>query len=260
MERMYGPSFNKFVVVKDRLDFIHKLIKFRSLFRLDIRDDMDNFIEKWKNPYREYSALRFYLALTCFDTLGQRDKYVSFEEWIKGKKYKKEVDLHVRKIQQTEEDPLVISQLLIKRYNQKYSMQNSFKRFVYELLNEEYRYQLFQSIKIRKIFILGNGKGRQDISFMPTEKQKFNFLISVRNYYTHKSIPTGTLYLGDDSFDEDVPNTMFDPTNKKIGYYPVRQERCNNYYYEYSVRKWPSLLIELVKKTLDKMEREELKT
>lgn len=251
---MYGPSFDKFVVVKERLEFIKKLIKFRKIFRLDIRDDMDNFMKKLKNPYREYSALRFYLALTCFDTLGQSEKYISFEEWIKTKNYKSEVSSIIQEGQKKEEDVLKIIQILQDSYNRKYSMQKSFKRFIYELLDEEDRIQLYHSIKIRKILILKDGKSKQDPLFLPSENQKLKFLISVRNYYTHKSIPTGLLYMGNDSYDEDEPDKTFYPDNIKLGYCPVRLDKRNGFYYEYSVRKWPGLLISMVEKALKKME------
>lgn len=232
-------------IVKERIALVNKLTSVREAFRgnqLIEHSDKDN---TWTHPYKHYAALRNYLLLTCFDILGQTEDYIDFFSWLQSKKLKEERDNIIKKCEGT--DFVLNMTTVYKEYNSIYGVSNSFHRFIYQVLSDENRNKLFHSIDIQKRSV-SEGK---PIEINVTEKMKADFLYLIRNSFTHKgkalASPSGGVYF---PLDEEKP--FFDPELKKEmwGYFWIYSEVNEKYRKDYSVRKWPSLLVEIIEDTI----------
>ena len=231
-------------IIQERLFFVKKLIQAKESFR---GPEFQTLIEPngWDHPlYKQYSALRYYLLLTCFDILGQTKDFVDFYSWLNSSKHKFERDKIIENIKSIEQVE-ILKEVHIE-YNKIYGMSNSFRRFINEILSIENRAKLLDSISVIK----RRNSDNKQIEFSPSETMKINLLFDIRNSFTHKgkslSSGAGGIFNPDD---EDAPRTFFDDPTPMYACIRVHKVIKNEFYYEYRVRRWPSLLIEIIEET-----------
>lgn len=231
---------NQIENVRARLQLVKKLSELRNNFKGDhlIEFPRDGI---WEHPYRHFSALRFYLLLTCFDILGSTRDYVPFSTWLESKTSSNERDIIVSSIK--EQDIISKVSKIYSSYNDLYGPTQGFKRFISEVLSEESRNKLYKSVQILKI---KDGQ-LQDTDYHPSEKQKINFLLKIRNSFTHSGLSFATS--GGGLFSD--PDDAIMINNQKMWslqvFYKIEK---TGYHYLYGVRKWPSVLIEIIEETI----------
>ena len=232
-------------IVKERIALVNKLISVREAFQgnhLIRNSDKDN---SWTHPYKHYAALRNYLLLTCFDILGQTEDYIDFFSWLQSKKHKEERENIIKKCEGT--DFVLNMTNVYKEYNSIYGVSKSFHHFIYQILSDENRDKLFDSIDIKKRSV-SEGK---PIGINVTEKMKSDFLFLIRNSFTHNgealASTSGGVY-----YPFDVEKPLFHPVLKKElwGYYWFYSEVKEKVRKDYLVRKWPNLLVEIIEDTI----------
>ncbi len=227
--------------VKSRLEFVEQLTSVKDAFR------GTHLIEKtenggWTHPYVHFSGLRFYLILTCFDILGSNDQFLPFPNWLNSSSSKTERETIFSNVPDKELSPLSVEKVY-KNYNEIYGITKGFKRFITDVISENDKTLLFENINIRKI----QREPQKVLPYEPTENKKINFLFEVRNSFTHTGNPYASP--GGGIFDDDGTGVEMDGV-MKYGYSTIHIENKKDFYYEYSVRKWPNLLIEILNNTI----------
>lgn len=192
----------------------------------------------WSHPWKHFDSLRNYLLLTCFDVLGQPEGWVSFEKWLVSTSLEQERKGALDQISNNG-SPIEVSKAVYRVYSALYGMRKSFYRFLDEILTDDQLETLMFSIKIRRIDIAKN----QEIGVIESSKKKKEFLFETRNRYTHSAIESGDPAPGlfPDSGKPEVIDGKMMWGYKSIHWKTRKAERI-----EYSVRKWPDVLIELV--------------
>lgn len=234
-------------LVRRRLNLVKKLNSISEKFD-DIEDKTDvgdrGYIYE---SFSDYQALRFYLLLTCFDVLGQHKKYDNFTAWI-GKKDNSERDELISS--NSKKTPLEICKILNDGYNKIYGTRNSFRTFIKSIMSSANRERLLESILIRKT---GSGSDLfKDENGMTTETgkdKKLEFLFNARNLFTHQALSTAN---GGAPITKKVTGNeegKFPDQDEKIkcGYFLVFSDNEFDYY----VREWPSVLIEIIEEELN---------
>ena len=228
--------------VKSRLEFISKLTSVRETFRgIELIEHTEN--NGWTHPYKHFSGLRFYLILTCFDILGSNEEFIPFSNWLTSSKIKEERENIFRNVYSNELNPDSVKKVY-SGYNDIYGISKGFKRFINEVISTEDRALLLDSIKIRKI----QNNPQKVIEYEPNETKKINFLYEVRNSFTHTGQPYASP--GGGIFIDDGKAVIIDG-KKMWGYQIIHREKKQDFFYEYSVRKWPKLLVEILNNTLN---------
>lgn len=185
-------------------------------------------IEEIHEHFREHAdPLISYHLLTCFDLLGQPNwGHKEFDQWLllESWEWKPEGLLYVQ------EDVLN----LYKHYKDTYSVKKSFFRFINELLPQDIKYQLYNSINIYTNSMPPNIR---NISEDWSEDEKSNFLFSLRNDYTHncKTMP-GILHTSVQGIGIDYDSFIV-----------KRQVLKENERISYMVKDWPNILKRVVK-------------
>jgi hypothetical protein len=177
--------------VHQRLMLIEDIInnKTNSINKEDLNLEFKEYLKKTKkirvlNIFRAilYPPLCSYLLITCFDQLGQNSEFVDFGIWIKGSRYSEERNRIIDKI-----DPKLSGidfvTALHDRYIDLYGVTKSFRRFFNEKLPQDFKNELLSQIKI-EIYKKAN---IDNIHKMGSDKGKENWLIRVRNSYTHNT-------------------------------------------------------------------------
>lgn len=233
-------------LVRDRICTVKKLIENRDLFYFDVKD---RYVNKFQvtNPYVHYSGLKNYLLLTCFDILGQNLEWKDFNSWLNSKSKKSEREKIFEKHKYLEFSER------IKKVNEEYlliyGVRRSFDNFVLNHLSEENRKKLYNSIKAQKKvrdseYIPGKGirvGGSEKIEISDSEKLKL--LFKVRNSFTHKGVPIGSL--SEISFEKAskilaVHNINFTHS------FVIYRELVKKEHLSYIFFGWPNLLIEIL--------------
>lgn len=220
--------------VKSRIDFVIKLTNVKDSFRgAELISKTDT---GWTHPFVHFSALRYYLILTCFDILGSNDHYLSYNNWLTSAS--SQFDLQ-QEIENSESKELSRDNLIAiyNKYNKTYGTTKSFKNFINSLITNEDRKKLLESIRIRKIL-----DGIEQ-PYEPSDNKKINFLFEIRNSFTHTGKPYASPAGG--VFEDDGAGTEIDGVIK-YGYRSIHCKEKGDIKYEYTVRKWPQLLIEIV--------------
>lgn len=124
-----------------------------------------------------------YHLLTCFDLLGQPENWKAFNQWLTSSSCKDERENLISKLDSVE-DKIEFSKNLFEEYQNIYGVGKSFYRFINEILPEENRKQLLDSIRITNNPMPPlNGVTTEDNS----DIKKARYLYQLRNNYTHKS-------------------------------------------------------------------------
>lgn len=241
----YGELREKQYLVKRRLALVTKLKSLKEFFK----DEKEMFFieeNEWGHPYQDYQALRYYLLLTCFDILGQPADWKDYGSWLNAKN-NAERDLILE--QHKDVNPLEFSKLLYARYIEIYGTKNSFYRFINEIISPERKAELLKSINIRKF----EKPSMTEIQFEQTDEEKLKFLLFIRNSHTHTGLtigsPGGAMLSPDYDFEE---NGIWHEGRRKYGYHVIHYEFKGTTLIQYSVRRWPALLTEIIEEALER--------
>lgn len=166
-----------------------KLVKVYERLRLtdSIEQDIgegDNSSNFWKRC--TYPSLILYLRLTCFDQLGQPQRWLTFNEWLEAKKKKEEREQLIEEIKT--EDKVEFAKMLYLKYQKIYGVRNSFYRFMREIISPETKADLLNLIKGVIHIKLPPPETRE-----VTDRDKEDFLYKIRNDYTHNTYDRGPL-------------------------------------------------------------------
>lgn len=190
-----------------------------------------NLCQRLKNPdvgkalFCHWSPLIEYHCLTCFDLLGQKERYAEFGEWIKSSDYKSErenVDVP-NNISQ-----VGIAELYYSEYQKIYGVKNSFFNFIDNVLDRNDLEVLLNSIKIEKTGI------NIDVYELANKEEKKKYLYALRNLYTHNLDAQGGVH----------PNLFQSEMSNR---WVSRKQIINQIdFHTYSVYGWPDMLISTV--------------
>jgi hypothetical protein len=140
-----------------------------------------------------------YLTLTCFDLLGQKVDWMTFDQWIDSGKKKEERDQIISKIELT--NFIEASKTLYREYQLLYGVKNSFYNFIDEILDKRHQELLFSSIKIE---VFDDYPNNVLSKYFADNEEKKKYLYSIRNNFTHKAVhSTPNEILWPNSFDKD---------------------------------------------------------
>lgn len=236
-------------IVRERLELIKQLTYVREFFRSGplIKEVGD----ARTHSFRHYSALRIYLALTCFDILGQQHEWVDFTTWLKSSRTKAERDVIFSKhtYKSTVEQHIAVHE----EYTRIYGVKNSFYRFMRETISEESRNKLMGSIRVgKKDKSLPSTRLALPINIDVNTDFKEKFLYKIRNSFTHKGISYG-----------DYAAVIF---KNSLGDIPLRngdgswmwpfkeifEEEKGGDHLIYRVAGWPFILIEIIEDVISK--------
>jgi hypothetical protein len=247
-------NLEKFNVVKDRLILVNHLNNAEHHFkgRLYPRYLSANRLEY--PLYKNYFGLKTYLLLTCFDILGQPDEWLDFNNWLNCKN-RPEIVIEKNKIFEKVKfkDPVKDISQIHQEYNKIYGVKNSFFSFVKNVITEENRIKLFNSI--RNTERVSEHKFNEDGTQSPPvgkrieldNELKLKFLFQLRNSFTHKGIAYGTSIGA--VFDI---NKAHEFTNGKPSHYlyDIHTEKLNGKIITWKVHRWPFILSEIINETL----------
>lgn len=248
---MYNQD--KVELVKDRLQLLSLLIDSKMQFSgaEKMRKD-DNIYQS--HPYKDYTALRYYLVLTCFDILGQPNDWKDFQSWLVSTKSKIERDSIIEKNGNKEEIDLIKS--VHSEYSEIYGVKNSFYKFMREVISKENQQKLFDSIAT-DIVISPSVKTKDGVrsgmakSIILENHHKEKFLFEIRNSFTHKGISIGINMTGLHDFDKPTP---YPPDWKPVWLFnPILKKKINGDTFWFKVRRWPFVLIEIVEDTINQI-------
>jgi hypothetical protein len=232
-------------LIEERLEFVDLITGLHQHFqgRSGVRYTPDG---GWTHQWLYFDSLRNYLLLTCFDLLGQPADYKDFGAWLRASSTEGERKMAIQSLNSDAEFLENVAQIF-DWYLEMYGNRKSIDRFIDEILPVDLRGELFASIWIREIDVAENRQLRviEDISL------KRRFLYEIRNAYTHSATNTGSAAGG--LFD-DSGTPIAIHGELKYGYQPIRWEDKKGIRLQYSVRRWPQLLKEIVCVGLDQVE------
>ncbi|MBX7227964.1 MAG: hypothetical protein K1X55_18165 [Chitinophagales bacterium] len=141
-----------------------------------------------------YPGLVTYLYLTCFDQLGApANGWRFFPNWMESQKNRKEVEEIVNESRNKFNSNNLsgiksIAKEIYNKYHSLYGVKNSFFRFLREIIPEDIRNSLLNSILVEK-WTYGD---TQILDFDVDELYKEKWLYDTRNNYTHNLFTTQT--------------------------------------------------------------------
>lgn len=230
----------KIDTVKNRIAFVNDLTILRDNFK-GMHLIEHNEGNGWTHPYRHFSALQFYLLLTCFDILGSNDEFIPFSAWLVDTKRSKERNQIFNNA--TENQLVDKIKTVHSAYNKIYGPTQGFKRFINTVLSSKNKEKLLESLRVRKISKPANVV----LDYTASETQKIDFLFEIRNSFTHAgqsyASSSGGLF-------KDADEGHIIDGKIMWGYEAIYWVYKETHYYEYSVRKWPSTLIEIIEDTI----------
>lgn len=140
-----------------------------------------------------------YLILTCFDLLGQKSNFISFDQWLTSKKKKNERTEFLNNI--NTDDFIEKSKKLYQKFQNIYGVKNSFMNFINYTLDKEHRTQLFDTIRVKIYSDYPNNLF--DVQY-GGDDEKASYLYSLRNKFTHRAEhSTPNPYLWPNHYDEE---------------------------------------------------------
>lgn len=187
--------------------------------------------------WRHSEALITYLALTCFDILGQSTGFSTFGNWLSANRRAQDV------ANLAETEPLAVARALHDQWLATFGTRNSFYRFINETLDDEMRGLLLESLEIKKYPLPPAEGALTPQSAIPTtDEEKVRYLYKIRNSFTHEARALPGKH-------PDLPR----PPKRGRG-----QSIENGVFKNFATSDWPALLIRCVKFGLLKLLREQL--
>lgn len=251
---------NAVEIVKDRLILISRLEEARAHFckSEDRRYLPGNVVD---HLYKNYDALKAYLALTCFDILGQPSDWMTFDHWMKSKKKKQEREQILQKYSALPTDEMVLR--VYEDYQNIYGVRISFYRFLRKILPSGLRDSLLQHIKLhrQKSLSVEIEPGKWSTPTMEelpnvSDIEKEAYLFKARNYFTHKGVAAGgSSILG--MMPEHVWEFALAEAKKEnsLVFYGAFKEKQGGEIIIYSVAEWPHILIRVLNETIEYYEK-----
>jgi hypothetical protein len=171
-----------------------------------------------------------YLLLTCFDRLGQPANWLDFGSWLVSREKQKERESIAFEAQN---NAIIAAIKLHDSYNKLYGVSHSFYQFLQEVISDELRKELLDSIEIE---IVDNPPELSNRRVSDT-KTKEAFLFQLRNNYTHKAqfVPGMPRALSPDDNLSKTAWTFFDQY--------IEQEKWKCVF----VKNWPDILEKVVR-------------
>ena len=164
--------------------------KFRTILtvheRIQLTDKLKLQEDESKINQIEITPLRTYLLLTCFEQLGLKKECLTFDNYLAANKKKKEINEILEQFKDGSE--LNRIKAIYESYKLNFTVKNSFMNFINEILNEETKNELINSLRIR----INNPKDLLETK-EATIQEKQDYLYKIRNDYTHNSFSTGIL-------------------------------------------------------------------
>lgn len=241
-------------LVNDRLVLIKSLIEAKEYFRgSDKTKSLPN--REWTHPYKDYAALRVYLALTCFDILGQPTEWLDFNSWLNSKRKRNERDFIIKDNLNSDYSKFISD--VHQEYNKIYGVKNSFNRFITEILSDTNREKLLTSIRtsveVTPRILSDTGTTLATTKWKEiSDERKIRFLFKIRNSFTHKGIsiesPGGGIF--------DIEKAERHPHNGKLtwSFNQIHRENINGEVIYFHVQRWPFLLVDIIEDTINKNE------
>ncbi|WNH10852.1 hypothetical protein [Thalassobellus suaedae] len=229
----------KIKLVEERLKFINQLTDLKENFRGNDKAISGKEPRNWQHPYEHFSALRFYLLITCFDILGQSNDWQDYGSWLQSKNKANERNKVISKHQKRESNDFLIS--VNKDYNEIYGVKKSFLKFIREVITDKNRTKLFDSIKGTKKLTddIYNDDGTVTVSTARrielTQNQKEDFLFKIRNSFTHKGVSIGDKAGG--IFDNEKP-LKFGIEEPVWMFHSIHYQKIKGDTIIFSIRRW----------------------
>lgn len=199
----------------------------------------------WTHPWIHFDSLRNYLLLTCFDLLGQSERYLDFQSWLGAKRCENERATLLSTIEEDDTE-IQVATKLHRGYLDLYGSKNSFYRFINEMLPDKVRSDLMVSVRIRRI----NTEENREIEILESDDEKIKYLYRLRNDYTHGAQISGSPSEG---VFENFGGPILIDGEMKMGYVTIRSIPERNERIDISVRNWPKALERTVEAAIDVM-------
>ena len=183
-----------------------------------------------------YRGLVAYLMLTCFDLLGQPADWVDFSRWLESSRHQTERE---RVVVPVGTSSIEAARAFVEAHAQLYGVRRSFRRFIEKVLDPEQRQALLACIEI-EVAVAPPLIGENDAPKSLGESKKIDWLFDLRNRYTHAAfyVPGG--------HDEILPAEMRSDEDRWV----MDDELSATQYTHRTVRRWPAILEETVRKGL----------
>lgn len=216
----------------------------------------------WLHPRHEREALVIYLLLTCFDNLGQKDKFLTFENWLKSQKplHKEEKEIITKSL--TEETSDIDKAIKLQEgYHKIYGVKNAFYSGI-NTINEEEKEKLLKSIHVTYSPKSEDGNKIQRQQSIPIDDKKheqdlkIKYLYSKRNGFTH-SLEQYHNCSNPQASDVSIKNgsswviLICDKKFMQSGSNTERKNSPNGGSYNYSTFGWPFVLFEVIYSALN---------
>lgn len=161
--------------------------KVRSLLEVFERLELIELLEKEsvheKSEFQKkysYPPLITYLKLTCFDQLGSKANFKTYDGWIKSKK-----NLERDRLIDSSEDKLELLKDVSEEYIKLYGVKNSFFNFLNEIIPKEEKEKLMKCIIITSNYKTKNIYEIIDYEGDSSTLDKSKYLYKIRNNFTH---------------------------------------------------------------------------
>ena len=145
----------------------------------------------WLHSHAQLDGLVSYLLLTCFDALGQHDRWTDFNTWLLSAEYKSEREKALEDC--PDQGPVACTKHLFDSYNRSYGARRSFMNFIDHVLPEAPRRTLLASVRLIRI-TPGGAK-----ALPPGHSKKKDALFALRNGFTHDARIHGVARMADGS-------------------------------------------------------------
>lgn len=232
------------------------------------------------HPRHEREALVVYLLLTCFDLLGQNEKFLTFPDWLNSKK-NNHVNERKEALDQLNDSKNVshvdAAKKLHEHYISLYGVRNSFENGINKLSDYE-KEKLLSTVDVSLLPKEALDPANKNTSFpgikiVDSHKEyrlKIKYLFGMRNAFTHKlkqrnflSIPSMSEF-GLNNFPDQIPPeekaswTIF-ISGGKVTYGGAHQERVDGKY-SFTLQDWPFVLFDVLNSAIgDSFDRTQIK-
>jgi len=125
-----------------------------------------------------WQSLYAYLALTCFDKLGQPSEWIDFRTWLTQGCGEVRLDRERAASEVQQMPPTQAAEQLFAAYNGKYGVRSSFRSFITNVLNPSDRRALLDCVR-------ADWDDRPQVASENSDRRRAEYLYSIRNEYMH---------------------------------------------------------------------------
>jgi hypothetical protein len=247
-------SPDKIKLALDRIEFVKRLGTLDHYFKGEHL--IEHIGNGWTHPFQHYEGLTYYLILTCFDILGQKQKFEDFPNWLKAKEVKEERDKIIESVNSLNLPLIQALRKVHEGYIDIYGAIKSFKRFIEETISTANRNKLFDSIQLFRF----DKRSQMNVDLEENElkKAKLKLLQDIRNNFTHNGISLASPAGGVFNKINNISITQgINKTNEYFNH--LYTEDAKNHKTSYLVKEWPKTLIDIILDTINENSNEETK-